>query len=315
LETRVPEAEIKIKTLALTAVPGKSDAAIQRIAESAFEFYDTYGVPREILEDIVKKNGIKFDSDRFEELINEQKDRSRIMSSMASTIFTKSEKIFKVAPEPTKFLGYETLHSAARLRHILFEKKEVEKLEKGQEGILVLDQTPFYAEQGGQVGDFGTIYAGESKAVVGGTSWYDNVIFHHVKVEDGELRCNDHVDVKVDGENRMTIMKNHTATHLLHSALRKVLGKHVKQNGSLVAPDRLRFDFTHFSALSPEEFDSVEAMVNEQIDERIPVKTLEMDTKKRLNKVPSRFLVKNTRKKSASFLSVNFQKSFAAVRM
>jgi alanyl-tRNA synthetase len=275
----VPQAEIKIKTLALTSSRPNDASVTQRVAETAFEFYDTYGVPKEILRDIVHKNGLGFDEGYFSKLVDAQRDRSRLSSALADSIFVKSQDLFAKMPEPTAFLGYETLSAKARVTGILSGKSEAEKVEKGQKALIVLDRSPFYAEQGGQIGDSGIIQGPSGKAAVSDTQWHDRLVLHHVEIVEGSIKRGDNVEAAVESQNREKIMKNHSATHLLHSALRKVLGPHVKQNGSLVASDRLRFDFTHFAALTPDQIRRVEELVNGEIQKDVRQNLRVMPTK------------------------------------
>ena len=275
LDTRVPQAEVKIKRIALTAPPKGASGEVTHLV---FEFYDTFGVPKEILKEIVAKNRLAIDEALFTRLVNEQRDRARAASNLSDSIFTRSEDaLFKEAVPATEFLGYETLSAKGHVLGLAAGKKTVDRLEKGQKGILVVDRTPFYAEQGGQVGDKGLLSGPHGKAQITDTQWEDSLIFHHLAVTEGEIRKGDAVELAVN-DARSKTMKNHTATHLLHAALRKVLGPHVKQNGSLVAPDRLRFDFTHFAALSPGEIGRIESLVNGEIRRRTAMQTRVMDT-------------------------------------
>jgi len=266
LDTRVPQAEIKIKTLALTSSRPNDTQVTKRVAETSFEFYDTYGVPKEILRDIVTKNGLAFDDAYFTKLVDEQRSRSRSSSALADSIFVKSDGLFAKMPAPTVFCGYETPATKARVVGILSGKSELEKVEKGQKALIVLDRTPFYAEQGGQIGDIGILQSASGKAVVSDTQWHDDLVLHHIEVTEGALKLGEAIDASIDTVNRERIMRNHSATHLAHAALRKVLGPHVKQNGSLVASDRFRFDFTHFAAMTQDEIRRVEELVNAEIE-------------------------------------------------
>ncbi len=280
LDTRAREAEIKVKTIALSSTRLDTRSS-ERATELAFEFYDTYGVPKEILQKIIEDNHLVFEEELFLKRLDEQRGRSRLQSKISGRIFTMAEKpLFAEKPQRTRFLGYETLKSRARIVGAVFQEREVDRLEKGQQGILVLDQTPFYGEGGGQVGDQGKITGPESRCHVGDTQWYDDLIFHSVRVEEGSLKKFDEVETEVDRDYREKVIKNHSATHLLHSALREILGPHVKQSGSLVAPDRLRFDFTHFEPLKKPVLRKVERLVNAEIQKRNEVQTVLKDTRK-----------------------------------
>ncbi|MBI3252008.1 MAG: alanine--tRNA ligase [Candidatus Omnitrophica bacterium] len=223
-------------------------------AKLAFTFYDTYGLPFELIEAAAASQNISIPRQAFEAFLNEQKTRSRQGSKISSEIFSKNEALsLTEGIPPTAFLGYECLETRAKLLKII----------KG--GIFIFDQTPFYAEAGGQVGDTGVIEAEGFEARVTNTRWLDKAVLHEAAVEKGTPEIGRVYALRVEGARRAAIMKNHTATHLLHSALRKVLGDHVKQSGSLVAPDYLRFDFTHFGAVEPEKLAAVEEMVNEEV--------------------------------------------------
>ncbi len=230
--------------------------------EFAFMLYDTYGLPLDRIRTKFEKEGKSFDEKIFEEYLKEQRDRSRSSSSMSGDIFSMDSKIALVAGlPPTQFVGYESLAAEAKL---LFEAPK--------ENILIFDRSPFYAEAGGQIGDTGTIEGSGFKAAVIETQWMEKCIAHKVRMESGRAEVGKNYKLSVDTERRADIMKNHTATHLLHSALRKVLGDHVKQSGSLVADDHLRFDFTHFSAMDETRIAEVERLINEEIRKNVPLK-------------------------------------------
>ena len=230
--------------------------------EFAFMLYDTHGLPLDRIRSKFEKEGKKFDEKIFEESLEQQRDRSRSSSSMSGDIFSMDSKTALVAGlPPTQFAGYESLATEAKLL-----------LEAPKEGILIFDRSTFYAEAGGQIGDTGTIEGNGFKAVVIETQWMEKCIAHKVRVESGRAEVGKIYKLSVETERRADIMKNHTATHLLHSALRKVLGDHVKQSGSLVAQDYLRFDFTHFSALTEAQTLEVERLINDEIRKNISLK-------------------------------------------
>jgi len=274
LETRVPEVQIKIKAIALTTKEGQMEYASQRATEKAFEYYDTHGVPKEILEEIVRENNLTFEEELFAKLMTRQRERSRMTSKIADAIFTMEKGDVLPEDQPTEFTGYKHTKDKAKILG-LFDSKmsRVPRLEKGESGSVVVDKTPFYAEQGGQIGDQGVIKTTTSAAQADDTQWYSKVILHHVRVTKNELKEGDNVEMQVDEDRRNRIRKNHTATHLVHRALQKVLGAHVKQRGSLVAPDRLRFDFSHYEAVSPKKITAVEDMVNAEIKRKTVLKT------------------------------------------
>ncbi len=237
--------------------------------EYAFMLYDTFGLPVDKVKEKFLKENLAFDESKFELMLNEQRERSRKSSKIAGEIFAKNDMlVLTEGLAPTVFLGYEKTASSAKLLKIIKDKTAISSLNAGEEAVLIFDQTPFYAESGGQMGDSGTAESGGLKVEILDTQWSEKIALHKVKLVSGNLKPGETLNLKVDEVRRADIMKNHTATHLLHAALRKVLGDHVKQSGSLVAPDRLRFDFTHFSALTPEIQSSVEALVNEQIGKK-----------------------------------------------
>ena len=239
--------------------------------ETAFYLYDTRGLPLEIIEDLSQERGLTVDTEGFERALEEQRRRSRedylsgkIREEVARTLFDES----------TTFAGYDyTVPASAEVRAILVDGERAETIAEGCRGEIVLDITPFYAESGGQVGDTGVIEKGENRAAVTDTVYRGTAISHIVRMEKGSLHVGDRVTAAVDIERRRHTMRNHTATHLLHAALRNVLGPHVKQAGSLVAPDRLRFDFSHFAPLSAAEIRAIEDQVNRRILENTPVET------------------------------------------
>jgi alanyl-tRNA synthetase len=251
---------------------GAGSNAGDAAAEIAFKYYDTFGLPYETIEGIAGTLGILLDRRRFDTLLDRQKQRSREKSKIAGEIFSKDHAALWVEGLPeSEFLGYDCAEAEGTLLRILKNQKPAEVLKAGEEAVLIFDRTPFYAEAGGQVGDTGELSSRGFKAAVLDTQWMEKCIAHRVSAAEGEIRAGQRVRLCVNAARRDLIMKNHTATHLLHSALRKVLGEHVKQSGSLVAPDRLRFDFTHFKALDSETLARVEELVNEQIRKDLPL--------------------------------------------
>ncbi len=247
--------------------------------EVVFKLYDTYGFPIDIVRDISEKKGFSVDELGFERLMEEQKERSKAFWMGAGA--KSMGDIFKVPLEreiKSKFVGYETLFAKTKVVMLLSERgEELEVLKKGEKGYLITDTTPFYGESGGQVGDRGRLSSPSVRGlVIDALRPSSSLIVHHIHIEEGDLSVGEVCELTVDKDRRMAIARNHTSTHLLHAALRKVLGLHVKQAGSLVAPDRLRFDFTHVKSLSSVEISKIEEMVNRAILEDIEVKVEEM---------------------------------------
>ncbi len=235
-------------------------------AEIAFKFYDTYGLPIDLITEAASKKGLTLDAGEFNKLMEGQRQRSRQGSKIAGEIFAKDENLVLVEGlSATEFVGYQGTEAKGRLLAIIRGGAKVNDLKKDEEGLLIFDKSPFYAESGGQVGDTGFVKTANDEALVSDTQRLEKYTLHHARVTKGSLKAGDEAQLLVDKERRADIMKNHTATHLLHAALRKVLGAHVKQSGSLVAPDRLRFDFTHFSGVGSDALVKIESMVNDEI--------------------------------------------------
>jgi alanyl-tRNA synthetase len=243
--------------------------------ETVFRLYDTYGFPLDLTADVARERGLSIDQAGFDAAMEAQRGRARAASKFGADL-RESIKL----PGKTEFVGYDRLTNPARVTALIFDGAVVDALRPGQEGQVVLDHTPFYAESGGQIGDSGVLVG--AAPVAGGPATRFTVrdtqkigaSFAHVGVLDaGELRVGDGVEAQVDGERRAAIVLNHSATHLLHAALRQVLGTHVEQKGSLVAADRLRFDFSHTQALSAEELRRVEDLVNSAVRDNAPAET------------------------------------------
>ena len=241
--------------------------------KEVFTLYDTYGFPVDLIEDVAKDNNFGVDIAEYYKYLEEQKERARknwkSQAKEVKPVYIELKNKFG----ENEFLGYEYLEiDDAKILSIVKENQEVEKLEEGEEGEIVLDKTPFYPEKGGQVGDIGIIEADKVLFEVYDTQTpVDGIIIHKGKVLYGTIKTGQTVSAKVDKEKRQDTMRHHTATHLLHAALRNILGDHVKQAGSLVSPDILRFDFTHFEGLSNEEIEKIEKLVNEEIMKNEPV--------------------------------------------
>jgi alanyl-tRNA synthetase len=256
-------------------VAGKSRHTIA--GEDAFRLYDTFGFPVDLTADIARERGLEVDMAGFEEAMNEQRTRARA----AGRFEAKGQMPAELASQlkPTAFLGYEALTATGcKVLGIVRMGKQVDQLADGEDGLLILDRTPFYAESGGQVGDRGELATHAGRFDVGDTLKMGGVFFGHAGCWRGAspLRTGDLVDASVDAARRQAIVLNHSATHLLHAALRKVLGDHVTQKGSLVAPDRLRFDFSHFRPVSHEELARVETLVNAEVRSNAPAEVRQM---------------------------------------
>ncbi len=233
--------------------------------EDAFKLYDTYGFPVDLTADIARERGLSVDMAGFERAMEAQRERARSASKFESKGQIPAEVASKL--QPTEFVGYEALESDGRIVAVLREGRAVESLAPGEKGSLILDRTPFYAESGGQVGDAGALELGAGRFLVSDTQKLGGQFHAHVGEWKGDvpLRTNDLVHARVNGVRRQATVLNHSATHLLHAALRQVLGEHVTQKGSLVAPDRLRFDFSHFQPVTRDQLRRIEDIVNAQI--------------------------------------------------
>ncbi len=254
---------------------GKSGKTIP--GHEAFRLYDTYGFPVDLTADIARERGLEVDMTGFEQAMNEQRERARA----AGRFEAKGQLPAELASQlkPTRFLGYEALASeGCKVLGIVRDGRQLEQLADGEEGIVILDRTPFYAESGGQVGDTGALSNPAGRFDVGDTIKMGGAFFGHAGHWRGKLplRSGELVDAEVDGARRQAIVLNHSATHLLHAALRKVLGEHVTQKGSLVAPDRLRFDFSHARPVGRGELDRVEAMVNAEVRRNVAAEVHQM---------------------------------------
>ncbi len=245
--------------------------------EEAFFLYDTRGLPIEIIEDLAMENDLVVDEAGFTKALERQQERSRRDYLSGKVNEQVAQSLYE---GKTSFVGYGISGPMkSTVRAIIVDGNRTDRIEAGQKGELVLDATPFYAEAGGQVGDTGYLVKNKSRARVEDTVYQGTVIAHHVEQESGLLQAGDEVDAIIDLEKRYRTMKNHTATHLLQAALRKVLGDHVKQAGSFVSPDRLRFDFVHYAPLTAAEIRKIEDYVNECIWKNTGVVTTIMDLK------------------------------------
>jgi alanyl-tRNA synthetase len=244
--------------------------------DTAFRLYDTYGFPLDLTQDALKARGISVDTDGFDAAMEKQKQEARKAWKGSGEAATEAVW-FEVRDKAgaTDFLGYDTEAAEGEIRAVVKDGKESGGLKTGEEGALVFNQTPFYGESGGQVGDTGHIKGpkGALFRVTDTEKKLGDVFVHNGRVEKGTFKPGDAVELIVDRDRRTGIRANHSATHLLHEALRQVLGTHVAQKGSLVAPDRLRFDFSHTKPLAPDEIATVEAMANAYILQNSPVET------------------------------------------
>ncbi len=244
--------------------------------ETAFKLHDTYGFPVELTEEIAAERGHRLDRTEFETMMNEQRERARAaFRGGAGAATADVYRTLLRGIDQTEFLGYEQERAEGRILSILREGDVVERVEEGQQVEVFMDRTPFYAESGGQVGDTGVIETTTGKIRVTDTQFtLPGVHGHRGTVTAGTIQVGQEAVAAVDAIRRERIRKNHTGTHILHWALREVLGSHVHQAGSLVAPDRLRFDFSHYEALDPEAALAVEEMTNERIIENARVTTV-----------------------------------------
>jgi alanyl-tRNA synthetase len=237
----------------------------------AFKLYDTYGFPFDLTEDFAAEQGLTVDREGFDAAMEEQRARARAARQDEDSMQVQGGVLGDIKVK-SEFVGYEELVTSAKVVAIVHEKESVDMVGAETECQIILDRTPFYAESGGQVADKGLISAGKTQAKVLDTQKGPNgQHVHTVLVESGTLKVGDTVEAVVDRASRADTIKNHTATHLLHQALKDVLGDHVNQAGSLVAPDRLRFDFSHFGAITADELEQIEQKVNEQIWRNIGV--------------------------------------------
>ena len=242
--------------------------------KKAFKLYDTYGFPVDLTEEILKEEGLDVDMAGFEEEMNLQKNRARAARDDKNVGWANQDNKHLFEGLSNEFLGYEKDECQGNIIRIISDDDEiVDSINEGEKGIVILDKTTFYGESGGQVGDTGEIISDKFKLKVTDTKkTKDGLHLHFVEVEEGNLEKAP-VKITIDVNRRNNIRRNHSVTHLLHRALKDVLGNHVNQAGSLVMPDRMRFDFSHFEAMSKEEIEKVEKIVNEKIFEALPVNT------------------------------------------
>lgn len=237
-----------------------------------FKLYDTYGFPMDLTGDIARERNLTLDEAGFEREMNAQRERAR----SASAFGLDYNSLVKVE-EDTRFLGYTTHGGEGRIIALYKDGQAVDTLAEGDEGVVILDQTPFYAESGGQVGDRGYLQGGNARFQVADTTKSGGAFLHHGIVALGALKVGEQVQAQVEGDLQQATSLNHSATHLLHAALREILGDHVQQKGSLVDSQRLRFDFSHFEPIKPEQIKALEDIVNREIRRNTSVQIEEMD--------------------------------------
>ena len=249
--------------------------------EVAFKLYDTYGFPLDLTEDILKNKSLSLDHEKFKKLMKDSKELAKKNwkgsgdSSVDEIWFGIKDKIGS-----TEFLGYETNQAEGVILSLIKNNKQSDSLKEGDEGMVILNQTPFYGESGGQVGDNGTISNGNNIFKVSDVQKkLSNLFVHYGKVEKGNFNLKDNVELKIDIERRENVKAYHSATHLLHESLRRILGTHVMQKGSLVAPDRLRFDFSHMKPISSDEMVKIDEYVNQMVNKKSEVITRIMTPK------------------------------------
>ena len=268
LDNGMQELEAAIADLDGTIIPGAV----------VFKLYDTFGFPVDLTADIARERQLTLDMEGFEAAMQAQKERARAASSFAA------DAVLELNDNPqTKFNGYEHLtDKGCEVLALYVDGQSVNTMTSGQSGIIVLDQTPFYAESGGQVGDIGMLYNQQSRFTVQDTQKQNEQFLHQGALVEGEIALGDRLEASVDTDMRRATMLNHSATHLMHAALRQVLGKHVTQKGSLVNADYLRFDFSHNQAVSAEELNQIEILVNQQIlqNSAVTMQTMSIDAAK-----------------------------------
>ncbi|MEC7786155.1 MAG: alanine--tRNA ligase, partial [Nitrospinota bacterium] len=271
---RLEEILQKVRKEKLSSIPG----------EEIFKLYDTYGFPTDLVEETAKDAGLKMDMAGYEKAMQEQK--SKAMASWKGSgekEVAPFYKEFSQSSVPTEFEGYISNEENAKILAILKEETKIETANQGDDIELLVDRTPFYGESGGQVGDSGTAFNENVQLKLLNTiKPLPGLIVHKAKILNGSIKTGDSLTLRIDKLNRKNTALNHSATHLLHAALKEVLGEHIKQAGSLVAPDRLRFDYTHFSPLTEKERHKIESLVNEKVRDNIQVSTKEMEIEEAL---------------------------------
>ena len=253
----------------------KAAGSTQLSGENAFKLYDTYGFPLDLTKEILEEKGITIDEAGFKTAMEEQREKARKAREVTNYMGADATVYDEIDPKvTTEFVGYDNLSHQSKITVLTTDTEIVEALTEDEKGTVFVEETPFYATMGGQEGDKGVIELGDARFVVEDTIKLRGGKVGHVgRLTKGMLKTGDVVTLKVSAKDRADTCKNHSATHLLQKALKTVLGSHVEQKGSLVTPDRLRFDFAHFQAMTQEELAQVEAMVNEEIQAALPVVT------------------------------------------
>ena len=261
LQQGLKHLEAAVGTLVSGTIPG----------DVVFKLYDTYGFPVDLTADIARERLLELDLAGFDICMEEQRRRSRVAADFSFSVDATKRivKDFDLEIEWKGFKGYDSLRANGQVTALLQDNQVVDRLEEGQAGAVVLDQTPFYAESGGQVGDRGELASGTGVFNVDDTQQQGNAHVHLGRLSTGTLQTGQQVTAQVDAPTRVNTVRNHSATHLLHAALRDVLGEHVTQQGSLVAPDRLRFDFSHPEPITEQQLLQIERLVNRKILENI----------------------------------------------
>jgi alanyl-tRNA synthetase len=267
LEKGLSVLDVALEKLDGSVIPG----------EVIFQLYDTYGFPTDLTNDLARERGLTLDLEGYELAMNAQRERARAAGSF-KVDYTDAIKL----DSETEFCGYDALASTTKVVAVLDAGEEVESLSIGDEGIVVLDVTPFYGESGGQVGDTGILFSDSAELVVNNTTLASGNQLHHIRVKTGTVKVGDELTAEVDSIKRRATALNHSATHLLHATLRAELGDHVMQKGSMVNPDRLRFDFSHNEALPSDTLRKIETTVNQHIRANTLVRsqTMSMDEAK-----------------------------------
>ncbi len=278
---RIPELEKKIKECGPFEKIVDIAETAKKLGELIFIYRDTYGLPlmtiKEIVEDQLPKNKRNIVNDAieiYENKMKKQQEQSRASSKMAGDVFVDANLNLDVPK--TQFDGHQQQATKNKILALIMNGEQVNSVKKSDKVCIVLDKTPFYAESGGQIADTGYIKTDKAKIIITNTTKMDDIFIHEGVVEEGTIKVNDTVSAEIDVERRLSIMRNHTATHLLQTALREVLGTHVQQQGSFVAEDRLRFDFTHPKALTKDQISQIEDVVNTYVRKCSEVKKVEM---------------------------------------
>ncbi|NKB82288.1 MAG: alanine--tRNA ligase [Nitrospirales bacterium] len=245
--------------------------------QSLFKLYDTYGFPLDLIEEAAREHHLQVDHEGFQNALARQREQARKATAFRNDTIKPIIQTVARQVQPTQFIGYHTLNRESLIQAILRDDQLIQEAVEGEAVEVLLDVTPFYPEGGGQVGDQGFLYGTEGTVHIQETSKAGHtLLIHKGVVQSGRIRNGDRVSATVNSTTRQDAAKNHTATHLVHAALREILGPHVKQYGSLVAPNRLRFDFAHFKPLSLRDIDAIETLVNQQIQENTTVQTEEL---------------------------------------